>query len=119
MIIFCHREVHHGTQIFQESVRQGWTRDEEAQVRYLKERPFRPEGKEPQAGDCDRPFRSEICRRQSAKEGLEKAQDGQEGQEEDSQETEGGLSHYSKRSDPTSIVEVGSLRLLPALNSPS
>jgi hypothetical protein len=116
MIGSRHREVHHGTQIFQEGVRQGWTRDEEAQVRYVKERPFRPKGKEPKAGDCDRPFRSEICRREGAEEGLEKAQDGQE---EDGQEAESGLSHYSKRSDPSSIVEVGSLRLLHAMNGPS
>jgi hypothetical protein len=30
MISSRHREVYHGTQIFKESVRQGWTRNEEA-----------------------------------------------------------------------------------------
>src|ERR1700733_1618678 len=54
------REKNHGTQsteIFEEGVEHRRTRDEEAQGRHLEERPLRPHGQEPQAGDRDRPFR--------------------------------------------------------------
>src|ERR1700732_3459715 len=56
------RENDHGTKIFEERIGQGRARDEETQDRDAKERPVRQEGQEPQAGDCDRSFRSAICR---------------------------------------------------------
>ena len=52
------RENNHGTKIFEEGIRQGRARDEEAQGRDIEERPVRQDGQEPQTGDRDRPFGS-------------------------------------------------------------
>src|SRR5436305_1183920 len=58
----------YGKEIFQGRVQESRGRDEEAQERHAQERALRKEGQEPQAGDCDRPFRSA----QSGEEGAEK-----------------------------------------------
>src|SRR5450631_486134 len=50
----CNRENMHGTKIFKEGIRQGRTRDEEAQRRHAEKRRLRPQGQKPQAGDRDR-----------------------------------------------------------------
>jgi hypothetical protein len=65
-------ENHHGTEVFEKSVRQGWTRDEKAQERDFKERTIRQEGQEPEASDRDRAFRGESRRKEGPEEDLEK-----------------------------------------------
>jgi hypothetical protein len=73
-------ENNHGTKIFEESIGQGRTRDEEAQGRDSEERPIRPEGQEPQAGDRHRAFRGEGGRKEGPEEGLEEKEEGQKAQ---------------------------------------
>jgi len=62
-----------GTQILEESVGGCRARDEEAQGRYVEERPLGQEGQEPQASDCDRSVGGEGERQEGAKEGIEEA----------------------------------------------
>src|SRR5882762_3657997 len=70
----------HGTEVFEDGIRQGRSRNEEAQGRYLEERAIGQEGQEPQAGDRDRSFRGEGRGSEGAEEGFEEK--GQEAQSE-------------------------------------
>jgi hypothetical protein len=63
-----------GTQIFEESIDRRQARDEKAQGWYAEERPFRPQGQEPQAGDCDRTVGGAGQGQEGAEEGIEEAQ---------------------------------------------
>jgi hypothetical protein len=79
-LLSCNRENNHGTKIFEESIRQGRTRDEEAQGRDSEERPLGAEGQEPQAGNRDRSFRGEGGRQEGPEENLEEKEDRQKAQ---------------------------------------
>ena len=70
----------HGTEVFEDGIRQGRSRNEEAQGWYLEERAIGQEGQEPQAGDRDRSFRGEGRGSEGAEEGFEEK--GQEAQSE-------------------------------------
>src|SRR5262249_48695943 len=48
------REVHNGTQILQEGIRESRSCDEEAQERHAEKRTLGAQGQEPQTGDRDR-----------------------------------------------------------------
>ncbi|UPJ47625.1 hypothetical protein IVB30_30805 [Bradyrhizobium sp. 200] len=76
-----------GTQILEEGVDRCQARDEEAQGRHVKERPFRQESQEPQTGDRYRSVGGEGQGQEGAEEGSEEAQgfeekDGEEKSEE-------------------------------------
>jgi hypothetical protein len=71
-------ENNHGTKIFEESIGQGRTRDEEAQGRDSQERSIRSQGQEQLAGDRHRPFRGEGGRQQGPEEELEEKEELQE-----------------------------------------
>jgi hypothetical protein len=74
-LVFRNREQSDGTKIFKEGIDQREAGDEEAQGRDPEERSIGPQGQEPQAGDCDRPFRG-------AQEGCESAEEGEKAQGE-------------------------------------
>jgi hypothetical protein len=73
-------ENNHGTEVFEEGIRQSRARNEKAQGRHFEERPFRPEGQEPQASNRDRSFGSESRRKESPEEGYEEKEDRQKAQ---------------------------------------
>jgi hypothetical protein len=58
-------------QIFEGSGKKSRPRHEEAQIRHAEEGPIRKEGKEQEAGDCDRAVRSPKERGQGAEEAFE------------------------------------------------
>ena len=60
-----------GKKILEEGIRQRQARDEETQGRQAEERPLRPQGQEPQAGDRDRPVGSAGQGQEGAEEGIE------------------------------------------------
>jgi hypothetical protein len=70
-IIFPQQENNHGTKIFEEGIRQGRARDEEAQGRDLEERTVWQEGQEPQTGDRDWAVRGAGGRQEGPQEGFE------------------------------------------------
>src|SRR3954468_9246841 len=87
----------YGSQIFQESIRQGRPCDEEAQGRHAEKRPLRQEGIQSQAGDRDRTFRSAGGRQEGAEEeGREKNGEEKNFEEEEGKEVE-ALTHLLSR----------------------
>jgi len=68
MISFPPPGEYHGTEIFEEGVRQGWTRNEKAKGRDAEERSFGTQGEEPKAGDRNRSVRGPARGKESPSE---------------------------------------------------
>jgi hypothetical protein len=111
---FSPTEVSHGTQIFEEGIRGRQARNEKAQNRYLEERPLRPNGQEPQAGDRDRPVGGEGQGQESAEESFDKARGGFEKDGEEIEE--GEESEESEESEEVEAVTLVMAGLDPAIH---